>query len=366
MFEPDRTLNGILHVHVAFDWGDEVDLEAARRLVPAEPHEIARRRRTPSSISYRPPPLRFALEPRSFEFPELGTVPLRLVATVFDFGAVSVALQCSFALPPTSLRRLAGWLAEPTPLIRAARTALEPLHRQLLASIHSPLWQDDMSEEYIVFQFPSVSPVAAVPVEAEFSDWLAGLVRLEALALSPEEIAEALRLRISYCPADLCVLDWAAAVLFDQDCDETLQTIEFANLQLLEFRHIDNRLDKSLSAAYGLLHPLTRSRLPFWSSQERALRTIGELKLEANVLFERTSNVLKLVGDQYLARVYRLLSTRFHLEEWEENIQRKLEAVESAYQIVSDQAAAHRMELLELIVVILILMEIVLALFRHG
>ena len=32
------------------------------------------------------------------------------------------------------------------------------------------------------------------------------------------------------------------AVLVDRECDETLQTIEFANLQLLEFRHIDNRL----------------------------------------------------------------------------------------------------------------------------
>lgn len=365
MFDADQTLNGILHVHVAFDWGDEVDLDAARRMVPAEPHEIARRRRTPTSISYRPPPLRFALEPLSFDLPELGKVPIRLVATVFDFGAVSVALQCNFALPPSSLRRLAGWLAEPTALVRAASSALEPLYRQLLPAIHSPLWQVDMSEEYVIFQFPSVAPAATDDVGAS-ADWLAGLVRLEALTLSREEIAEAIRLRISYSPSDLCVLDWAGAVLFDQDCDETLQTIEFANLQLLEFRHIDNRLDNSLSAAYGLLHPLTRSRLPFWRSQERALRTIGELKLEANVLFERTSNVLKLVGDQYLARVYRLLSTRFHLEEWEQNIQRKLEAVESAYQIVSDQAAAHRMELLELIVVILILMEIVLAFFRHG
>ncbi len=59
------------------------------------------------------------------------------------------------------------------------------------------------------------------------------------------------------------------------------------------------------------------------------------LKVEATDLFERTGNVLKLVGDQYLARVYDLLvSVRFHLKEWEESIRRKLEVAEGVYQVV--------------------------------
>jgi hypothetical protein len=32
------------------------------------------------------------------------------------------------------------------------------------------------------------------------------------------------------------IVDWAAAVIVDHDCEEMLQTLEFANLQLLEFR----------------------------------------------------------------------------------------------------------------------------------
>ena len=69
-------------------------------------------------------------------------------------------------------------------------------------------------------------------------------------------------------------------------------------------------------------------------------------------LFERTGNVLKLVGDPYLARVYRLLDTRFHLDTWEKSIQRKLEVAEGVYQVVSDQAAAFRLEFLEIVVVL--------------
>lgn len=86
--------------------------------------------------------------------------------------------------------------------------------------------------------------------------------------------------------------------------------------------------------------------------------------MEANALYERTGNALKLVGDPYLARVYRLVAARFHLDTWEENIQRKLEVAEGVYQVVSDQASHFRTEFLEVVVVLLILIEIVLA-FMH-
>jgi hypothetical protein len=270
-----------------------------------------------------------------------------------------------FALDAAALSRLAGWLADSDPIIIAARKALEPLHRQLLPAIHDPLWSDDLSEEYLIFHLAPNCPFDPTYLLDAGAGWLASLVHLEAGTLGREEVREAIRLHLSYSPADLFVPDWAAAVLLDQNCDETLQTIEFANLQLLEFRHIDNRLDDALAAASRLAETATRSRLPFWRSYHRPLRTLGELRVEANGLFERTGNALKLLGDQYLARVYRLAATRFHLREWERNIQRKLDVAEGVYQVVSDQAATYRTEFLEIVVILLIALEIVLTLLRH-
>src|SRR5205814_10082649 len=108
--------------------------------------------------------------------------------------------------------------------------------------------------------------------QAKDAAWLAGLVHLESAPLSKSETAEALRLQLSYSPDDVFIADWGAAVLVDQDCEETLQAIEFANLQLLEFRHIDDRLDKRLAAASETMEPWTRSVLPFWRIQGRPLR----------------------------------------------------------------------------------------------
>src|SRR5438132_4349619 len=79
---------GKLHVYVAFDWGEEVLLDRARGLVPAETHVLPRRRRTPSSIAYRPAPLRVRLPAREIALPELGPVRASAEATVFDFAAV--------------------------------------------------------------------------------------------------------------------------------------------------------------------------------------------------------------------------------------------------------------------------------------
>jgi hypothetical protein len=352
-------MQGTLHIYVAFDWGDEILLDKVKQIVPASTQELPRRKRTPLSFFYNPTPLRVQLPNVTFELAEFGSVQAAAGVTLFDFAAVSISFHIPFSASPEALLRFAGTLADSAPFVQKARQLVEPLHQQLLPAIQDPLWQDEMSEEYFVFQFGTDSLAQMTD-----SAWLGGMVHLDSGPLSAEEINEALRYRLSYSPEDLFVPDWTAAVLVDCDCEDTLHAIAFANLQLLEFRHIDNRLDESLAAAARVIQPLTRSRWPFWRMHERPLRVLGELKVEANGLFERTGNVLKLIGDPYLARVYRMVASRFHMETWIENIKRKLEVAEGVYQVVSDQAGGFRMEFLEIVVVILILIEIILA-FWH-
>lgn len=358
-------VRGTLHVNVAFDWGEEILLDEAGRLAPAQIQELPRRPRTPSSIGYRPPPLGFHLGPAELEVPVLGRVAAPAEMMVFDFGAVSVAIHVPFELSPPDLLRLAGGLADPSALVEGARRAVEPLHQRLSPAIQRPLWSAFL-EEYFVFHF---SKNAGLPSSQSLVErhpaWLAGLLRLEAGPLSNAEIAEALRLHLDYTPADLMAPEWSAAVLIDDDCDETLRTIEFANVQLLEYRHIDQRLDDRLADAYRTIHPLTRSWQPLWRTHARQLRTLGELRVEANGLFERTGNALKLVGDPYLARVYRMLSQRFYLDTWAENIRRSLDVLEGLYEVMSDQAAKSRAEALEIVIIALIAFEILMNLWPH-
>ena len=82
----------------------------------------------------------------------------------------------------------------------------------------------------------------------------------------------------------------------------------------------DGDIEGIVGQADDLLRKASGSRIPLLRSYAGPLRMLGELKVESNALFERTGNALKLVGDQYLARVYRLLASRFHLPEWEQDV----------------------------------------------
>jgi hypothetical protein len=316
--------------------------------------------------------LRFRLEPVPLPLPGLDKDTTGVaVASVFDFAAVSVAMQVPFRLSRADLVALAGHLADPAtagPVVQEARVALWHLFERLRPAIQKPLWNEELWEEYFVFQFTPGTPLRPNDLLGDQESWPAALVRLEDQPMCGDEVEEALRLHLRYGIDDLFIPDWAAALLLDdeQESAETLQTVEFANLQLLEYRNLDDRLDQLMTRAQDLLQLGSRRRWPLWRKPDHAVRELGELRVEVANLFERTGNVLKLVGDQYLARVHRQLAARFHLREWERSIQRKLEAVAGAYEVLSDQTAAFRTEFLEVIVIVLIALEIVLAVWRPG
>jgi hypothetical protein len=349
-------LDATIHLAFAFDIGYEIDIDRARTMVPGEPGLLARRRRNPESIQYRPAPLRLTLDASGMALPGgmAMTKPPRAELTVFDFAAISMMVQFPVRATPDELLELAGSLADPGPLNMAARLVVNPWIERLKPVVDG-FEVSDLSEEYVIFQVGSVDPdwIAA------HNEWIARLIRLEAGPLSPAEVREATRLGFSYTPDDL--------VLLDHDCADTLQVIEFANVQLLEFRHIDDRLDDRLEAAYRLIHAERgRDRRPrFWRTHSATVRSVRELEIEATSLFERADNNLKLIGDQYLSRVFDLARTRFHLGEWQQSIRRKLEVVGDVYDLLVQQAGGTRMEVLEIIVVVLIALEIVLALIRH-
>jgi hypothetical protein len=357
--------SGILHTFVAFDWGEEVNLEQARRKLPAESHLLPRRQRTPPYIAYQSPPLRIEMTPLHLTLPVVGSVQAQSDLMLFDFGTVSLASQIPFRLSAPELTRFSGELADPARFVQAAREALQPIFQLLRETITSPDWAD-LSEEYFVFQLiPDTTTPSPPELLAQHARWLAGVVRLEAGPLSDSEIAEALRIWLSYSPDDLIVTDWTAAVVVDHECAEVLETMAFANLQLLEFRHIEKRLDARLKIAYGLIRQLARTRLPIWKMHARPLRDLGELKAEVNEMFERASAALTLVGDPFVARLYHQLAIRFHLEQWGQDIKRSISVIESIYQAVSDQAATYRTQALEVVVVLLILVEVLLSLLKH-
>src|SRR4029079_1377831 len=95
----------------------------------------------------------------------------------------------------------------------------------------------------------------AADLVAQHGTDIARIVRGESAELSEEERREILGSQMSYYPDDLLVVGWTAAFLCDtpEGAAPTVQLLEYANTQLLEFRYYDAVLSRVLERVYTSL-----------------------------------------------------------------------------------------------------------------
>jgi len=356
---------GRCHVLYAFDIGLGIDLDHADRVIASatQRESIKDKRRAPETVISQPAPLRVSRPAEPVQVGPFVTDPAVNVV-LYDFGAVAVRYALPFAGSLADLERLSHELYENERLARNARKIIEDVAATIAQAIRRPAFSP-LVEDYAVFQIDSFDPAVDLnQLVQQHAPQLARILRSAQTPISDQEVADALACRISYAADDAALIDWAATLLVGPDSDDVRTVLEFANVELLELRFLDSQLDAALEQSYRVL---SRRRGPGWGlfgSLAAEVRRIGQLQVDAAVLFEGVNNALKLLGDQYLARVYRLASQRFHLAEWDAAIIRKLETIDSIYAKESDRQINVRMEILEWIIIILIAAELVLPFLR--
>lgn len=354
-----RIDKGTGYAMFAYDIGFAIDLdEAERRIEHTKQREAFRRqRRTPPYFEYRPAPLRITAATEAVAVADFET-EAAVDFVLYDFGAVSVTYRIPLRGTLFDLRRLSDALYDNELLLADSRRGVERMMAMIAPAVVKAHLAD-LVEDYVVYQIAAFAP-AAPPKEIvrAQSPAVAQILRAAGEVLSQDEVDDALSCCISFAADDLSVIDWNAALLFDGAPEDVLTVLEYANVELLEMRFLDDRLDAALSESY---EAFSRKRPPgALRSRSADLRRVAHLQMDSALLFEGVNNALKLLGDQYLARVYRLVAQRLHTEEWDASIIRKLSTLESIYQKMSDQQSARRMEVLEWIIIALIAIEILL------
>lgn len=360
---PDLVIaKGTCYSLFAYEVAQAIDLDVAeRRLVAeAERQTIKQKRRAPASFEYRPAPLRVTRRGVEQAHGVYRTSPT-VEVVLYDFGAVSVSYATPIEGPFGGLPVLADELWGNAPLLADSRRHVEAVLKQLGDAATRPQIGDTV-EDYALFHIEAfTSACDAASLWTEHGHTLARILRAALHPLSQQEITDATTLRLSFGPNDAAIIDTDAAVLFDPEGEDVRMVLEFANSQLLEMRYLDQQLDDALENAYDTL--LGRpARL--WGAGRAGpdLMRLGRLQLDAAILFEQVTNALKLVGDQYLARVYALASRRFHLADWDSTISRKLQTIDGIYGKMADRTATRRMEVLEWIIIVLIALSLALSL----
>jgi hypothetical protein len=352
--------SGLCYISFAYDAARAIDLSEAERRIhqTTERPTIAHKRRTPSYFEYQPPPVRTTHETEPFTLGRHATRP-SVDLMIYDFGAVSVTYTCAIDGPFAQLLDLSEELYDNDALLRDSRRHVDRL-LQVIGGAARQAHPSPFVEDYVIFHVERFAePLELQRFCAAHGRQIAQILRAERQALSEQEVEDALAIQVSYSVNDIALPDWNAALLIDSEGDDVRALLDFANVELLELRYVDQKLDRALDQAHATLS--RRSWGMSWILGSHSdLRSLAELQVDTATLFEGVNNTLKLVGDQYLARVYRLVNRRFHLDEWDASILRKLETLESIYEKISDEASTRRMEILEWVIILLIAFSIAL------
>jgi hypothetical protein len=367
---PVASVQGEIVVYRLYDVGYEIDLERSFALLGDRAPERERPVRGEAQAIQIPNPPVTA---------NLGTVtmtvggeprPVELFARVFDFGVLSLRGRVEFSrpVPWREFQSIApSWANAPEwkDIFQNARRTLEERIRPAIAK----RGDTPVTEDYVVFRIHRLLDAdnRRLPVVALHDEDIAQLLTGEARPLSAAARRDLLSQRFSYFEDDLTVLTWNAAlvvepVLEDRDVQYVL---EFANAQLLELRYYDALLDQELPHMYD---GIRAARQGFHLLGRHYSRMLGNLQTrvaEVTELVERSENSLKMTDDMFLARIYAAALELFRGGTWRQGIDEKLAIVRDAYSMLNAETLARRAEILEVIIVLLITIEIVLAFVRH-
>ena len=362
---PPQIQSGICYVIFAYDAARAIDLDKADRRVRefTQRPSIQRKRRTPSYFEYQPPPLRVSSDSGEIS---VGRFVTRRGYDVmaYDFGAVAVTYAIAMDGAFDALLQLSDDLYDNQALLADSRLRVDELLKVIGDAAKLP-HAAAVVEDYVIFHIQSFAePVNLNDFCTAYARPIAQILRAERQPLSDQEVDDAIAARLAYGLDDITVVDWNAALVIDRGGEDVCAVLEFANVELLELRYVDQKLDRALDQAYERLSARAGSLLRLFGYYGADLRRVAELQVDNATLFEGVNNTLKLLGDQYLARVYRTVNRRFHLNEWDESILRKLQTLESIYEKISNQASIRRMEVLEWVIILLIAFSIAIEFVR--
>jgi maltodextrin utilization protein YvdJ len=171
---------------------------------------------------------------------------------------------------------------------------------------------------------------------------------------------EILASRMSYYPGDLAVIGWNAAFIYDTQsgAETAIQLLQYANSQLLEFRHYDELLTKELENVYDFLEVGGTGWWSRWRTAKAASK-LHTVLLDVNELTERADNAIKFLSDMFSARLYKLCAQKVGVPDYKDLVQEKLHTAEDLYRFMVEQFNQSRAFVLELMVVVILIIELV-------
>jgi hypothetical protein len=346
----------------AFDVANEIVTGGLKELMG---HKVVPFRLPPDRTLPRDVPLH---QPLSLELPAWhgpGGAAVQVHVRVYEVGVINIALHVGF--------EVASW-HELMPFHQPHLTSghlfddqARALCQQICDGLKDRLRQAapvSEPEAYTVFCVTALErPTDLTQLGQEERRAIAGLLtETPPERLAAAQVEEVWRMQRSFETSDLVVIDWDAALVVNLSGTvvEELFVLELANLQLEEFRIMDERLDQYLDRAYV---DLEKREWWFFGRSAKVLHSLRRLRVDVTKLADEVSHITKFFGDWHLARVYLAANERFYLDTWRQSVDQRLRQLDEFYRMAHNDVYDQRMMWMEAAILLLFVIDVVALFF---
>jgi hypothetical protein len=348
--------SGNILLFYSFDVGDDIDFNAIRS------KGVLKEKLAPLSPYFKDYNI-----PLSFEVPAGIGIEGKyecFLTKIHRFGVISLCYQIPFE---DSLENLKRKLID-THKELEKQSNLDA--RKIFNLVESAVEKRQffhLKESYYVIQVrPPEKKLSPALFRERYGSTIASLLRLELTSLSAYQKAEILSTTVGYSDEDFVVIDSEASFIYDYEFFELLEFFEHANIQHLELKYFDKLLDRQLESFYLRPYKVPMSAyIPLFSGRvETSVSQLARLRVDISVITERLESSIQMAGDTYFTRIYSMLGQQLGLHQWKGSIQKKLDIIQDFYDVYQQRLDAIHAESLEIVIILLIAVEIILAFVR--
>lgn len=369
---------GSILIYRVFDIGDEINLEKVKtklNLFVKEDWSI--KQASKPSIIVKNPPISFKLNEHNIQInnqPYKSEVSLK----IWDYGVCSICFIIN-ADNMTSKQLIAfqNALEKDTLIDEIAKEKVTHLFNELSFSIKNPkIW--NIFEDYTLIlaqnivqeiktdidQGVSVRNLEPENLTEEYSNEIAHILVGETQeSLSKQMIKDILSQTLQYSKKDLAIIDWNSAfVLEPSGQTDVADLIEFVLTHQLEIRYYNHLVEYQKDILYKNLNNKT-AFLNFTDMFSSISNLASERFLEFSDMIRKLDNSIETVGDFYLAKVIEATNYKFN-HKIRQVLDTNLSELQNEAERLGSKTQTTQSNFLSLLIILLIVLELVLPLFK--
>lgn len=364
---PIRIKKGSVLIYRLFDVAEEINMPQIDAIMRDSrgPDRFRVPRYIDRALVMRNPPVSFGLGEQNLTIKD-RQVKCDVLVKVRDFGVLSFVYQIHLTpgMQWEELVKLAADLEEGSEIDDLAnRQAKEIADTIKPAMKKANLWSS--FEDYIIYFVEEFENDVTAKDLLQNADIPALLLAEDKTTLSEVTRKSLTENIFQYSDKDMTIIEWNSALVVEPGGGRDVPDIlEFAVTQLMEMRYYDDLLDNKLQNLYDIIE---KKRTSIWSTRyDRVYEEASTRYIEFIEFLERVENSLKVVGDFYLATIYRAATRRFRLNDWQSSITRKMSILAQVSNLLQGEINMRKSHILEITIILLIAYEIVVALFSKS